>query len=134
MLTEACSTCPVPISSYKMRGTGFDTERRQALAAKFSGTVPKTKTRWIASYRYTGSRHLTPVDEFNTSPGQAGSLFEPLHPATDPGQLPRRTHGSSDGPAKSPRARLCPRHGPDGRTLYLVQSARSARGGVAFNF
>ena len=30
------------------------TERRQAVAAKFSGTVPKAKTRWIASYRYTG--------------------------------------------------------------------------------
>ena len=29
-------------------------EQRQAVAAKFSGTVPRTKTRWIASYRYMG--------------------------------------------------------------------------------
>jgi hypothetical protein len=45
-------------------------EQRQAVAAKFSGTVPKTKTRWIASYRYAGGRALTPVDEFNTSPAR----------------------------------------------------------------
>ena len=37
-------------------------ERRQAVAAKFSGTLPKAKTRWIASYRYTGRGTLTPVD------------------------------------------------------------------------
>src|SRR5208283_312989 len=47
------------------------TEARQAVAAKFSGTVPKSKTHWMASYRYTGGRILTPVDLFNTSPGQA---------------------------------------------------------------
>jgi hypothetical protein len=46
-------------------------EQRQAVAAKFSGTLPKAKTRWIASYRYTGGRTLTPVDLFNTSAGQA---------------------------------------------------------------
>ena len=32
-------------------------ERRQAVAAKLSGTLPKTKTRWIASYRYAAYRH-----------------------------------------------------------------------------
>src|SRR5260370_7979483 len=46
-------------------------EQRQAVAAKFSGTVPGTKTRWIASYRYTGGRALTPVDLFNSSAGQS---------------------------------------------------------------
>ena len=47
------------------------TERHQAVAAKFSGTVPKAKTHWIASYRYTGGRTLTPVDLFNSSAGQS---------------------------------------------------------------
>src|SRR5208283_4572488 len=47
-------------------------EQRQAVAAKFSGTVPKAKTRWVASYRYTGGHHvLTPVDLFDSSPGQS---------------------------------------------------------------
>ena len=94
------------------------TERRQAVAAKFSGTVPKAKTRWIASYRYTGGRTLTPVDVFNTFGGPVRSLFEPLHPATDPGQFSCGTHGDSHGPAKSSRAGLCARDGT-GRTHSL---------------
>jgi len=39
--------------------TWIRAEQRQAVAAKFSGTVPRTKTRWIASYRYMGGRALT---------------------------------------------------------------------------
>ena len=46
------------------------TERRHAVAAKFSGNIPKSKTHWMASYRWTNGRALTPVDMFNTSPGR----------------------------------------------------------------
>ena len=93
-------------------------EQRQAVAAKFSGTLPKAKTRWIASYRYTGGRTLTPVDLFNSFGGPVRSLLESLHPAADSGQLPCGTHGSSHGPAKSSRAGVCARDGT-GRTHSL---------------
>ena len=110
-------------------------EQRHAVAAKFSGAVPKAKTRWIASYRYTGGhRALTPVDLFDSSPGQAGpylNLFirQPIPASFLAGHLEilmdlRNLLAQGYVPVM----------GPDGRTLYLVQSARSVRGGVAFSF
>jgi hypothetical protein len=110
------------------------TERRQAIAAKFSGTLPKAKTRWIASYRYTGGNTLTPVDLFNTSAGQSDpylNLFirQPIPASFLAGHmeiLMDLRNLLAQG--------YVPVMGRDGRTLYLVQSARSVRGGVAFNF
>ena len=109
-------------------------EERQAVTAKFSGTLPKVKTRWIASYRYTNGGALTPVDQFNVSPGQSGpylNLFlrQPIPASFLAGRMEilldlRNLLAQGYVPVLA----------PDGRTLYLVQSARSARGGVAFNF
>ena len=110
-------------------------EQRHAVAAKFSGTVPKAKTRWIASYRYTGGhRALTPVDLFNSSPGQSDpylNLFirQPIPASFLAGHmevLMDLRNLLAQG--------YVPVMGRDGRTLYLVQSARSVRGGVAFSF
>jgi hypothetical protein len=110
-------------------------QQRHAVAAKFSGAVPKAKTRWIASYRYTGGhRALTPVDLFDSSPGQAGpylNLFirQPMPASFLAGHmeiLMDLRNLLAQG--------YVPVMGPDGRTLYLVQSARSVRGGVAFSF
>jgi Carboxypeptidase regulatory-like domain len=110
------------------------TERRQAVAAKFSGTLPKAKTRWIASYHYTGGRTLTPVDMFNSSAGQSDpylNLFirQPIPASFLAGHmeiLMDLRNLLAQG--------YVPVMGRDGRTLYLVQSARSVRGGVAFSF
>ena len=109
-------------------------EQRQAVAAKFSGTLPKAKTRWIASYRYTGGRTLTPVDLFNTSAGQSDpylNLFirQPIPASFLAGHmevLMDLRNLLAQG--------YVPVMGRDGHTLYLVQSARSVRGGVAFSF
>jgi len=49
----------------------LDSRRTASAVAQSSAERTRTKTRWIASYRYMGGRALTPVDEFNTSPGQA---------------------------------------------------------------
>src|SRR5581483_271177 len=49
----------------------FDTLRRHAVAAKLTGKVPVSNTTWIASYKLTDSKALTPVDAFNVSAGQA---------------------------------------------------------------
>jgi len=109
-------------------------ERRQAVAAKFSGALPKAKTRWIASYRYTGGRTLTPVDLFDSSAGQSGpylNLFirQPIPASFLAGHmevLMDLRNLLAQG--------YVPVMGRDGHTLYLVQSARSVRGGVAFSF
>lgn len=110
-------------------------EQRHAVAAKFSGTMPKAKTHWIASYRYTGGhRAVTPVDLFDSSPGQAGpylNLFirQPIPASFLAGHmevLMDLRNLLAQG--------YVPVMGRDGRTLYLVQSARSVRGGVAFSF
>jgi len=109
-------------------------ERRQAVAAKFSGTLPKTKTRWIASYRYTGGRTLTPVDLFNTSAGQSDPYLNLCIRQPIPGSfLAGRMDVLMD--LRNLLAQgYVPVMGQDGHTVYLVQSARSVRGGVAFSF
>ncbi len=110
-------------------------EQRHAVAAKFSGTVPKAKTLWVASYRYTGGHHaLTPVDLFDSSPGQSDpylNLFirQPIPASFLAGHmevLMDLRNLLAQG--------YVPVMGRDGRTVYLVQSARSVRGGVAFSF
>jgi hypothetical protein len=109
-------------------------ERRQALAAKLSGTVPKAKTHWVASYRYAGGRTLTPVDAFNTSAGQADPYFnlflrQPIPSSFLAGHMELLIdlrNLLAEG--------YVPVIGRDGRTVYLVQSARAVRGGLAFNF
>lgn len=109
-------------------------ERRQSVGAKFSGTVPKAKMRWIASYRYAGGHALTPVDEFNTSAGQSApylnlSIRQPIPASFLAGHmdvLMDLRNLLAQG--------YVPVMGQDGHTVYLVQSARSVRGGVAFNF
>ena len=109
-------------------------EQRQAVAAKFSGTVPKANTRWIASYRYTGGRTLTPVDLFDTSAGQSDPYLNLcIRQPIPAGLLARHMEILVD--LRNLLAQgYVPVMGRDGRTIYLVQSARSMRGGVAFNF
>jgi hypothetical protein len=110
------------------------TERRHAVAAKFSGSIPHAKTRWIASYRWTSGRALTPVDLFNESAGQADPylnifLRQPIPASFLSGRmevLVDLRNLLAQG--------YVPVMGQDGHTVYLVQSARSVRGGVAFNF
>jgi hypothetical protein len=109
-------------------------ERRQSLAAKFSGTVPGAKTHWVASYRWTSGSALTPVDLFNTSPGQSDAFLnlfvrQPIPTSFLAGHmevLMDLRNLLAQG--------YVPVLGRDRRTLYLVQAARSVRGGVAFSF
>jgi len=109
-------------------------ERRQAVAAKFSGAIPKSKTRWIASYRYTGGRILTPVDEFNTSAGAAGPYLNLCIRQPIPANF-LAGHMEILVDVRNLLAQgYVPVMAQDGQTVYLVQSARSVRGGVAFSF
>ncbi|HYL14539.1 MAG TPA: carboxypeptidase-like regulatory domain-containing protein [Terriglobales bacterium] len=111
------------------------TVARQAMAAKLSGTVPHAKTRWITSYRWTNGEALTPVDLFNVSAGQADPYLNLFvrQPIPRLGFLPGRMEVLVE--IRNLLAQgYVPVLGLDGRTVYLVQSARAVRGGVAFSF
>jgi carboxypeptidase family protein len=111
------------------------TQRRHAMAAKLSGTVPGSNTRWIASYRWTSGEALTPVDLFNVSPGQTDPYFNLF--IRQP--LPSRRFIPAGMDALIDVRNLMaqgyhPVMGQDGQTVFLVQTARSIRGGVSFTF
>jgi hypothetical protein len=108
---------------------------RHTVATKFSGTLPRTKTRWIASYRWVSGQALTPVDMFNASAGQAEPYLNLFlrQPIPGTGFLPCHMDAVVD--VRNLLAQgYVPVMGQDGHTVYLVQSARTVRGGVAFTF
>jgi Carboxypeptidase regulatory-like domain len=108
---------------------------RHTAAAKLSGTLPGTHTRWITSYRWISGQALTPVDMFNQSAGQSDPYFNLFirQPIPGTGFLPGHMDAVVD--IRNLLAQgYVPVMGQDGRTVYLVQSARTVRGGVAFTF
>ena len=110
-------------------------QRRHAMAAKLSGTLPRAKTRWIASYRWISGQALTPVDMFNASAGQSDPFLNIFlrQPIPCPGFLPGKVEALVD--LRNLLAQgYVPVMAGDGRTVYLVQSARAVRGGLAFTF
>ncbi len=110
------------------------TEQRHSAAAKFSGTVPGARTRWIASYRWTSGPTLTRVDLFNTSAGQADPYFNLFFRQPLPCSL-LAGHVDILMDLRNLLAQgYIPVIGRDHRTLYLVQSARAVRGGLAISF
>jgi hypothetical protein len=122
----------VPIQDARLWIT---TQRRQALAAKLSGKVNCTHTRWIASYRWVNGPALTPVDLFNASPGQSDPFLNLFirQPIPTMGFLPAHMEALVD--LRNLLAQgYVPVMGQDGQTVYFVQSARSVRGGVTINF
>jgi hypothetical protein len=108
------------------------TQRRHALAGKMSGTVARTHTRWIASYRWVNGPALTPVDMFNGSHGETDPYlnFFVRQPIPCMGG-----HMEAIIDVRNLLAQgYVPVLGQDGQTVYLVQAARSVQGGVAFTF
>jgi hypothetical protein len=111
------------------------TVRRHAISGKLSGHVPGCHTRWTASYGWMNGRGLTPVDMFHASPGQSDPYLNVFvrQPLPGLGFLPIHMEAMLD--LRNLMAQgYVPVMGQDGRTVYLVQSARSVRGGVAFIF
>ena len=109
---------------------------RHSAALRLNGSVPRYKTRWIASYRWTsGDNTLTGVDVFNASAGQTDPFLNLF--VRQP--LPRMRFMPGNMEALVDLRNLLaqgyvPVIGPDGKTVYLMQSARSVRGGLAFTF
>jgi hypothetical protein len=123
------SRADVPLQSAQQ---WISTQRRHAVAAKLSGTMPRTHTRWIASYRWVNGPAVTPVDMFNTSAGQSDPFLNVFI------RQPIPSFGGRMEAIIDLRNLLAqgyiPVLGQDGQTVYLVDSARSIRGGVAFTF
>jgi len=113
----------------------MQTRRRHAVGYKMSGTVPYCKTRWLASYSWTSGQAITPVDLFNSSAGQMDPFLNVFvrQPIPGTGFMPGHMEALID--VRNLLAQgYVPVYGQDGRTLYLVQSARAIRGGLAFTF
>jgi hypothetical protein len=113
----------------------LSTVRRHAISAKLSGRVPGCKTHWTTSYGWMNGRGLTPVDMFNASPGQSDPYLNVFVRQPLPGLPFLPIHMEAMLDLRNLLAQgYVPVMGQDGRTVYLVQSARSVRGGVAFTF
>jgi len=110
-------------------------QRRHAVSGKLNGTLPRAKTRWVASYRWINGEALTPVDMFDSSAGQSDPFLNVVvrQPIPSLGFLPCKVEALVD--LRNLLAQgYVPVMGQDGRTVYLVQSGRSVRGGLAFSF
>jgi hypothetical protein len=111
------------------------TPHRHAVAAKLTGTMPHTRTRWIASYRWVSGTAITPVDMFNGAPGQSDPYLNVFvrQPIPSVGFLTGHMEAIIDVRNLLAQGYI-PVLGQDGQTVYLVQAARSVRAGVAFTF
>jgi hypothetical protein len=108
---------------------------RQSVAGKITGTVPKAKTRWMASYRWINGEALTPIDMFNASAGRVDPYFSLFFRQAIPGTGFFPNHIEAIVDLRNLLAQgYVPVLGNDGHTVYLVQSARAVSGGVAFTF
>jgi hypothetical protein len=111
------------------------TRDRHSVAGKISGVVPKTKTHWIASYRWINQDALTPVDMFNVSAGRADPYLNLFFRQPIPGNGFIPGHFEAVIDLRNLLAEgYVPVVGSDGHTVYLVQSARAVRGGLNFTF
>jgi len=122
-------------TNWEVARSSLRPELRHAVAVKFAGRVPHGRTQVLASYRWLSGGAVTPVDAFNSSPGQADPFLNLFVRQPIPGGwlLPAGLEALID--VRNLLAQgYVPLIGPDGRTLYLVQSARAIRGGVAFTF
>ena len=115
--------------------TSMGVVRRHSLSAKMSGKIPHCRTQWATSYGWVSGQALTPVDMFNASAGQSDPYLNVYikQPIPGIGFLPLRMEAMLD--LRNLLAQgYVPVMGQDGQTVYLVQSARSVRGGVSFVF
>jgi hypothetical protein len=114
----------------------FDSRALHSATAKLSGNVKATGTRWLTSYKWTSDKNaVTPVDLFNDSAGRSDPFLNLFVRQSIPtgSFIPAKMEAVVD--VRNLLAQgYVPFLSPDGQTLYLVQSPRSLRGGVAFSF
>ena len=124
-----------PVTTWQNVSQNLTNVRRHSVGGKLSGYIPSSGTRWLASYKWTSDSSLMPVDEFNASPGQVDPYFSFFIRQSIPGTsfIPAKMEALVD--VRNLLAQgYTPVLGRDARTVYLVQSARAVRGGLAFTF
>jgi hypothetical protein len=129
------TTLPYGFGNWNAVRQALQVEHRNSFAAKGTGEIPRTHTRWIASYRWIDGRALAPVDMFNASPGQADPYLNVFvrQPIPGTGFFPCKLEVIAD--IRNLLAQgYVPVLGSDGQTVYLVQNPRAIRGGLAFVF
>ncbi len=110
---------------------------RHSAALKLNGKLNHSHTTWMASYRWISGEAVTPVDMFDASSGQTEPFLNLFLRQQIPHWhfLPGSGHMDAVVDLRNLLAQgYVPMLGPDGKTVYLVQSARSVRGGVSFTF
>lgn len=128
-------TAPESLVQLSQAPNALLVEKRNSAAAKLSGTLPASKTKVIASYRWLSGSGLTPVDMFNASAGQTDPYlsFFIRQPIPTMHLLPSGLEALLDV-----RNLLAQGYRPvlsaDGSTVYLVQGARAIRAGLSINF
>ena len=124
-----------PNTSWGALDSSMRNVRRHAVTGKVSGTAPRLKTHWIASYRWISGQAVTPVDMFDSSAGQAGAYWNIFIRQPLPGSVFLANHVEALLEVDNLLAQgYVPVVGNDGRTVYLVQTPRTLRGGLAFSF
>ncbi len=109
--------------------------RAHAFTVKLSGVTPVTHTQVVCSYRALSRLAATGLDPYDDSADASNSyanlyLKQPLPGAFGGGGRVAALVEIHNLLAQG----YIPMLGADGRTLYLVQTARSLRGGLTFNF
>ena len=133
--TGGVMSLKAPVSTWQNVVQNLSPERQHSVGVKFSGYMPLSHTRWITSYKWTSGNALSQVDGFNASPGQIDPYFSIFIRQPLPGSsfIPAKMEALID--VRNLMAQgYVPILGQDGHTLYLVQSARALRGGLAFTF
>jgi hypothetical protein len=122
-------------TNWQALAQSLSTGRQHSVGTKLYGHIPSTGTRWIASYKWTSGNALSVVDAFNASPGQTDPYLSIFIRQPIPGTsfIPGKMDALLDLRNLLAQGYL-PVMGQDGRTVYMVQSARSLRGGLAFTF
>jgi len=123
------------VTNWQSLPQSLGTSREHAIGGKVSGKIPHAHTSWIASYKWTSGRALSTVDAFNASPGQADPYLSVFirQPLPEASFIPARIVAMLDFRNLLAQGYV-PVMGMDGRTIYMVQSARSLRAGLAFTF
>ncbi len=125
-----------PGVNWPQLSSSITTQDRHSITGKVSGAIRQSRTQWRASYQWiNGAYALTRVDMFDASAGQADPYLSIFVRQPIPGTafMPVRLEALID--VRNLLAQgYVPIVGNSGRTLYLAESARVFRGGVAFTF
>lgn len=109
--------------------------RRQALTLKWTAVLPVTHSRVICSYRWLNGASVTALDPYDDTFGRSGSYANIVvrQPLPDFGWGGGKVEALAEFHNMLAQGYV-PVISSDGQWLYLVQTARSFRGGLSINF